>query len=256
MAQSRNPIRRFINNPRVTSASALGLATTTLLVACATDGVTGPGAVARASAPVGGFAAGMSPEDSVARFQRDSVKFALEAAKDSAKAAAKAERNLAKAQLDSLKADWEAYKRAVKRKEVKAEVLRCEPQQRATASKVIGPKGGSINFGPHSLVVPAGALDTNTTITATAPSNPAVNVEFAPHGLQFRRPVEMVIDYKQCIVPETDELGVTYVLNGWYAVEKMPSMDVRKDKKISALTDHFSGFIVPWGVRTTTARTY
>lgn len=249
MPDPRNTLRRFINSPRVTAGSALGFATATLLVACSTDGVTGPGAARAAAVPEARIAAGKSEDDSIARFRADSIKYAAEAAKDAAKTAAKAEKDLAKAQLDSLKADWDAYKRAVQRKEVKATVLRCEPQPRVSATKVVGPKGGSIKIGPHSLVVPAGALDSNVTITGTAPPNPSVNVEFAPHGLQFNRAVEMTIDYKQCIVPETVELGVTYMLNGWYPVQKMPSSDLRKDKKITALTDHFSGFVVTWGVR-------
>lgn len=237
-----NRFRRAINSPRFVAAATVGFTTASVTIACSTDRVSAP------AAP-GAVRAAMSPEDSVARFTRDSIKFALEAARDSAKAAEKAEHDLAKAQLDSLKADWESYKRAVKRKEVKAEVLRCAPQPRASVTKVLGPKGGSFNFGPHQLLVPAGALDTNVTITGTAPSNPTVNVEFEPHGLQFKRPVQMTVDYKQCIVPDSVELGVTYMLNGWYAVEKMPSADVRKDKKITAITDHFSGYVLTWGVR-------
>lgn len=127
-------------------------------------------------------------------------------------------------------------------------MLRCEPQSRVSETRVVGPKGGTINIGPHRLVVPPGALLSDVSITGTAPPNPAVNLEFAPHGLQFLEPVEMQVDYKQRIVPETAELGVTYMLDGWYAVEKMPSSDARKDKKITALTDHFSGFTVTWGV--------
>ena len=228
--------RQFINSPRVIAASTLSFSTASLMIACSADGVTGPDRAASASR----YSAGKSAEE---RAAEDSAK----AAKKEAKAEAKAEHDLAKAQLDSLKDDWEAYKKAVKRTGVKGDVLRCEPQPREVETRTVGPKGGTINVGPHRLVIPAGALMRDVEITGTAPSNPAVNVEFEPHGLRFQKPVEMVIDYKQCIVPDSTELGVTYMLSGWRATEKMPSSDVRRDRKITALTDHFSGFAVTWG---------
>lgn len=228
MPDRRNSLRRAANSPRVTVTAALGCATVSLLVACSNDGPVAPGA----PAPSAGLAFHKTAADS--------------AAKDSSKAAKKAEHDLAKAQLDSLKADWDAYKKAVKKREVTAAVLRCEPTRRESETRTVGPKGGTLNIGPHRLVIPAGALDREVAITGTAPSNPAVNLEFAPHGLQFKRPVEMVIDYGKCLVPDDVELGVVYMLNGWRPVEKMPSSDARKDRRISALTDHFSGYVVGW----------
>jgi hypothetical protein len=222
------------------------------MVACADGGVTAP---ARPAAhTVAQLAPSRSAADTAAEFTRDSIRHAaaalkdsVEAARDSVKAAAKVERNLAKAQLDSLRKDWEAYRRSVKRTGEKSEVLRCEPQARQQETRTVGRKGGTINVGPHRLVIPAGALLADVQITGTAPTSSAVNVEFAPHGLQFVKPVEMTIDYRQCIVPDSTELGVTYVLNGWWGVEKMPASDARKDRKITALTDHFSGYIITIG---------
>lgn len=239
MSDPRNTLRRFLNNPRVVSFAALGCATSTLLVACSADTVTAPGG----PVPSAHFAAGKSEAEKAAE---DSLKAVEKAVKDSIKAEERAGRNLAKAQLDSLKDDWDAYKKAVKKTGLKGSVLRCEPQKRESDTEIIGPKGGTLSMGPHRLVIPEGALDHDVVITGTAPSNPAVNLEFAPHGLQFKKPVEMVIDYKQCIVPDDQELGVTYMGPGWRAIEQMPSSDKRSVSRISALTDHFSGFVVTW----------
>lgn len=236
MVDPRNTFRRAANSPRVTATAALGCATVALLVACSSDAITSP---ARVVAP-GALAAGKGAPDP----------------KADPKAEPKAAHDLAKAEFDSLKADWEAYKRAVQQGVVKAEVLRCEPQQIKAVTKKIGSKGGTLDVGPHRLVIPAGALPGDVEITGDAPTGPEADLEFQPHGLQFQRPVEMTFDYGRCVVPtvpEADvELGVTYmgpVGAERRAIEKMPSTDKRDDHKISALTDHFSGFVITWGVR-------
>lgn len=250
MSNPRNTLRSPLSRRRVRALAALGCAGAGVLAACSTDPATAP------AGPGARPAAAMSAADSVEEFVRDSVRQAdkatrdsVEDARDAAKAAARVQKNLAKAQLDSLKKDWEKYKQAVKRGGVKVEALRCEPQPRAGETKVIGPKGGVIKMGLSQLVIPPGALDTNVTITGTAPTSSAVEVQFQPHGLLFKRSVEMTIDYGKCVVPDTTELDVTYTLNGWWGVERMPSADARRDKRITALTDHFSGYVLTIGRR-------
>lgn len=60
-------------------------------------------------------------------------------------------------------------------------------------SQWIGRDGGVIRLRRAGLtvVVPRGALDRATRITVTAPAGDLLGYEFAPHGLQFNRPVTL-----------------------------------------------------------------
>ena len=62
-----------------------------------------------------------------------------------------------------------------------------------TVSAVIGKAGGSIKIDKAGgkIDIPAGALDTNTTITMTALAGANVAYEFQPHGLTFKQPVKV-----------------------------------------------------------------
>jgi hypothetical protein len=169
-------------------------------------------------------------------------------AKEQAKKAAEEQKKRQKAWYDSLKADWSRYKKRVAHGE-RVEFLRCEPRPYAEVSKQIGPRGGTLRIGPHQLTIPPGALDAVVTITGRAPTGPVVDLQFEPHGLEFKKPVEMAFDYKGCIVPDDEVLGVVYVSHGRRVLEEMPSTDNRPLSKISALTDHFSGYMVSSGRR-------
>src|SRR5690349_21510517 len=45
-------------------------------------------------------------------------------------------------------------------------LLTCTPLPHTSVQQTVGPEGGVIYVGPHSLTVPAGALDSAVTITA------------------------------------------------------------------------------------------
>jgi hypothetical protein len=155
--------------------------------------------------------------------------------------------HLTQAQFDALRKDWATYKKAVEDGSVKAEALRCEPSQRLTATKRIGAKGGQITLGGHTIDIPAGALASDVDITLEAKPGPFVQLEFAPHGLRFAKPVELTFNYARCVVPADQPLDVVYVAEGFRILETMPTTDRRTVKKMSALTDHFSGYMMSTG---------
>src|SRR5262249_15310385 len=64
-------------------------------------------------------------------------------------------------------------------------LLSCPPLPADSAEQTVGPEGGSITVGPHTLVVPAGALNQETVITATVPSDSVNSVILGPQGLTF-----------------------------------------------------------------------
>jgi hypothetical protein len=51
-------------------------------------------------------------------------------------------------------------------------LLACRPLPYASATQTIGPDGGVIQVGPHTLRIPPRALSRPITITAEAPSGP------------------------------------------------------------------------------------
>ena len=216
-------------------APALALSVAGLTVACA-DSPTGPAGPARPGALAADLSFKDAPYDADGDGKLDKAE----------KAAKKADDALTKAELDSLKADWKAYKDAVKHG-AKAEFLRCEPQEAREARKVIGPKGGTLHVGPHTFEVPAGALDAEVEIRMKAPTRSVREVEFEPHGLRFRTPVTMTINYKGCVVPEGTEPGVVYAENGWNVLERMPVFVDAAKQEATALTDHFSGYLMSTG---------
>src|SRR6266550_1843318 len=75
-------------------------------------------------------------------------------------------------------------------------LLKCSDLPYTSATETIGPDGGSLSAGPHTLVIPPGALSAPTTITMTAPRGLGVNaVKFAPEGLRFATPATLTMSY-------------------------------------------------------------
>ena len=126
-------------------------------------------------------------------------------------------------------------------------LLSCSPLPYAKASAVIGPLGGVIQVGPHTLTVPAGALDRWTTITAEAPTGSINRVDFEPSGLKFERSASLRMSYANCntlgkLLPKHiayigDDLGILYLLQ---------SVDDLLAKKVTGKLDHFSDYAVSW----------
>jgi len=78
-------------------------------------------------------------------------------------------------------------------------LLKCSNLPYASATKTIGPLGGTISAGPHTLIIPPGAVLNPTTITMTAPTGLGVNaVKFQPEGLRFVTPASLTMSYSNC----------------------------------------------------------
>jgi hypothetical protein len=123
-------------------------------------------------------------------------------------------------------------------------LLPCKVTQSYTTSKVIGPFGGTIKVGPHSLVIPAGALASNTLITATAPVGDYVQVQFEPHGLQFARPSALTLSYAQCGVLNGLTLKIVYADDQLRILEVLPSLGNVLTQSVTGKISHFSGYLL------------
>ena len=127
-------------------------------------------------------------------------------------------------------------------------LLKCSDLPYASSTRSIGPMGGSISAGPHTLVVPPGALLSPTAITMTAPTGMGVNaVRFQPEGLQFRTPAALTMSYANCnllgkLLPKRiaytdDRLNILYYLL---------SLDNLLAKKVTGKVKHFSDYVIAW----------
>ncbi len=118
--------------------------------------------------------------------------------------------------------------------------LACTVAQPLSGSAIIGARGGELDVGPHRLIVPAGALQSDTQLSATVPAGSTIEIQFEPHGLQFRKPAGLILDVSSCgPVPNAvylDEMGgiaehIEAVFSNWWHT-------------IAAPIDHFSGYML------------
>lgn len=114
-----------------------------------------------------------------------------------------------------------------------------------SASAVIGPLGGQIQFGPHTLVVPPGALLRATTITASAPGDGHVDAVFQPEGLHFLVPAVLTLSYAQCSPPPDHQASITYLQSLLGEIlDILPSVDNPTKGQVVAPITHFSVYAV------------
>jgi hypothetical protein len=123
------------------------------------------------------------------------------------------------------------------------DLLFCTPQPYVVDTEVIGPAGGVLNVGSHRLVIPSGALSSPVKITGEQVKGQTNTVRFSPEGLRFDRPAVLTMTYSNCslvllqkkIVYTTENLKILEVLN---------SLDLFRNKSVSAPIDHFSRYAV------------
>lgn len=123
-------------------------------------------------------------------------------------------------------------------------VLECRVAESHTATKVVGPFGGTIQVGPHSLYIPAGALSSNQTITATAPAGNVVEVEFQPHGLKFSRKTYLTMSYRDCGLVGQLLPRIAYVDEKLNILEVLLSVPNVFRQTVTGPTDHFSSYML------------
>lgn len=125
--------------------------------------------------------------------------------------------------------------------------LTCSPMPTASDTEWVGPMGGTLTVGPHRLVIPAGALDRWTRITATAPSDTKNRIEFEPHGLRFDRPARLTMSYANCSVLGTVlPKHIAYTDDELRVLELLDAVPNILRRETTAPLDHFSDYILAW----------
>jgi hypothetical protein len=128
-------------------------------------------------------------------------------------------------------------------------LLYCRPLPAATKSQSIGPNGGTINVGPHSLVVPRGALSQTITITAEVVSDSVNSVRLLPEGLRFNRgkPARLTLSYANCsLVSRLLPKKIVYTNERLRILDILLSIDNILTQKVSASLEHFSRYAVAY----------
>ena len=127
-------------------------------------------------------------------------------------------------------------------------LLKCSDLPYASDVETIGPLGGVLQAGPHTLVVPPGALTAPTTITMTVPTGLGVNaVKFAPEGLQFRVPATLTMSYSNCsLLGKLLPKRIAYTDDNLNILTYLLSLDNLLSKRVTGKVNHFSDYVVAW----------
>jgi len=126
-------------------------------------------------------------------------------------------------------------------------LLECTPLPYASTTQVVGPTGGTIQVGPHTLVIPPGALVQNVTITAVAPSATVNSVRFTPQGLHFLAPAALTMSYSNCnLLGKLLPKRIAYTDDNLNILSYLISLDNLLSKKVTGKLDHFSRYAVAW----------
>jgi hypothetical protein len=122
-------------------------------------------------------------------------------------------------------------------------LYKCSTPSFGSVTQNVGPAGGVVKVGPHSLVIPAGALDRTVAITASTKASDHVQVDFQPEGLRFASPATLRLSYAHC--PSRPLLpAVVYVDNVLSILELLPALNDLGSERVTTRLRHFSGYAI------------
>ena len=128
-----------------------------------------------------------------------------------------------------------------------AGLLQCSALPADSVSETIGPDGGTLYVGPHTLSVPPGALVEPVTITAVAPSDSVNRIQFQPAGLTFSQPASLTMSYANCrAFGRWWPRRVAYTSDALQILEYIPSVDDWFSQEVTSQVEHFSTYAVAW----------
>jgi hypothetical protein len=118
--------------------------------------------------------------------------------------------------------------------------LACDIQQDITGRALIGPQGGQLMVGGTVLIVPPGALTDTVTLSGTIAAGNQFQIDFQPHGLQFKKPAGLVFDFTSC----ASAPDVVYLDEQGGILERIAAVFSTWWHTIAAPLDHFSTYAV------------
>jgi hypothetical protein len=128
-------------------------------------------------------------------------------------------------------------------------LFQCTPQPFAADTEVVGPAGGVITMGKHTLVIPAGAVSSPVRIIGSAPVGNVVSVQFQPEGLQFNpnHLPKLTLDYSACpLVPVLLPKRIAYTDSKLNILSYLLSIDNLLTRRVTGQVHHFSRYAIAW----------
>jgi hypothetical protein len=125
---------------------------------------------------------------------------------------------------------------------------KCRPLKPETAHRRIGPAGGSLLIGPHTLTVPPGALSREVMVHAKIAGGRSVNVvEFKPDGLVFQTPAVLTMSYANCDRGgQTSSLAIAVVDDTLGIVHYIASSDDTATSTVTGGVPDLTNYAVAW----------
>ena len=129
-----------------------------------------------------------------------------------------------------------------------ADLLVCSPLPYASVTQTIGPSGGVIQVGAHTLSIPKGALKDPVTITAVSPTGNVNHIVFQPEGLEFGKPASLTMSYANCdLLGSAAQRRIAYTDATLKKIkDKLLSVDDASARKVTGQLNHFSDYAVAW----------
>ncbi|MBM4188098.1 MAG: hypothetical protein FJ206_12410 [Gemmatimonadetes bacterium] len=124
--------------------------------------------------------------------------------------------------------------------------MTCSIEPISYAKAAIGPAGGTLRIGRHTLTVPAGALSTTVEISGLTVMDATASVHLYPSGLVFRTPATLRLDYGHCDKIKNTKFVVYTDDDALRILEVMPSADRPAKNFVEGKLDHFSRYAVAW----------
>jgi hypothetical protein len=125
------------------------------------------------------------------------------------------------------------------------DLLTCSAQPYRVTRQSIGPNGGVIRVGTHTLSVPGNAVSGTVMITAEQIPGSTNSVRFSPEGLQFQKPAVLTMSYENCALVLLQK-KIVYTTEKLKILEVLTSIDLFRSKTVSAPIDHFSRYAVAY----------
>jgi hypothetical protein len=125
------------------------------------------------------------------------------------------------------------------------DLLLCSSQPYVKVTETIGPEGGTIEVGTHTLVIPQGALTSPVTITAEQMTGRTNSVRFSPEGLRFQRPADLRLTYRNCALVLVQK-KIVYTDEQLKILEVLKTLDLFQKREAGADIDHFSRYAVAY----------
>jgi hypothetical protein len=127
-------------------------------------------------------------------------------------------------------------------------LVKCSQLAADTETATIGGGGGTLKIGPHSLIIPAGALSAPVTITGAIVQGGGVNaVHFEPEGLRFDKTAYLTMSYANCsLLGSLLPKRIAYTTDALTILEYLLSVDNLWSRTVTGQLHHFSNYAVSW----------